>query len=512
MQPPVNKAHVIARNSFWYALEIIYSVFGALVTSVIVARAIGPVRLSYFNYIVWFTNVSAALSGFGVHTMARKYMAEYLNRDQRSVARAVYLASLRTQAWVSGAMTAAGLALVFTMGEPAYRVIGVLLVLNVAPRTIGFIPSQANNADEKMKRNTGPAVIGGTLTIALTLFSIWIGWDLTGVAAAMLAGPLIETLLKLRSVEQWLGDADASPIPLELKRRMRSFSGESIVLMIVNIIVWDRSDMFFLNRLNKDPRQLTFFSMAFNLSERLLMLPNAFSASVGATMMAQYGRGKEQLRRLTITSGRYALLTSVPLLAGMACVSLPVTRIYGEAFRPMAPVLAIVALMAIPKALLAAPTSLLQAAERQRSLILWGCIGGAVDIALDFLLIPGQGAVGAAIANGVGQAVAVAGVWLSAWRIARLRIRMRDIVPIPAAGAIMAAAVIAVLRVAPGYAGLAVAIPAGAVAWILALRVLRALDADDAARLRAAGRIFPAAFQSYWSRVIAVMVPAGGPA
>src|SRR4051794_12643101 len=112
MKPPVNKAHVIARNSFWYGVELLYSLVGALVTSIVVARAIGPLRLSYFNYIVWLTNTTAALGGFGLQTMARKYMAEYLNLGEKGVARAIYLSALRIQVWAAVGATVVGLALV----------------------------------------------------------------------------------------------------------------------------------------------------------------------------------------------------------------------------------------------------------------------------------------------------------------------------------------------------------------------------------------------------------------
>jgi len=62
----------------------------------------------------------------------------------------------------------------------------------------------------------------------------------------------------------------------------------------------------------------------------------------------------------------------------------------------MIPTLTLIALLAIPKALVSAPTMLLQTTERQGFLILWGCVCGAVDIGLDFLLVGKHGANGAA--------------------------------------------------------------------------------------------------------------------
>jgi O-antigen/teichoic acid export membrane protein len=174
----------------------------------------------------------------------------------------------------------------------------------------------------------------------------------------------------------------------------------------------------------------------------------------------------------------------------------------------MGPVLALVALAAIPKALIVAPTNLLQAIDKQRSLIAWGLTGGAVSVALDILLIPKYGAMGAAAAKGTGQAVALIGVWTTAARLAKLDLRLKDFGRIAAAGAVMAAGVVAVLRVLPrGYAGMMMAIAAGAAIWAVALRLVSALDGIDAGRFVAAGQIFPRAARPFWVRLVGFAVP-----
>src|SRR5262249_4914686 len=162
--------------------------------------------------------------------------------------------------------------------------------LAILPRMIGLIPSQANNAAELMKRNTGPSLTGGLVNIGLTWFSLWAGWGLFGVAASLAAGATVELILKLRSVQDWVGAQQAgaqqdSAIPAELKRRMFTYSAHGLVLMLLNVVVWDRSDLVILKLLNHVPGQVTFFSLSFNLTERLLMIPNSFGGSLSATMM-----------------------------------------------------------------------------------------------------------------------------------------------------------------------------------------------------------------------------------
>jgi O-antigen/teichoic acid export membrane protein len=336
---------------------------------------------------------------------------------------------------------------------------------------------------------------------------------LVWVAGATAVGAYLECGLKLRSVESWLGGVARGTVSRELRKRMFAYTGQGVALMLLNVVVWDRSDMVILKAMNNDPRQITFFSIAFNLSERVLMIPSSFGTSLAATMMAQFGRGQDRLKKMTVDGARYALLMALPLLLGMACISRPlVLLLYGEKYHLLISTLAIVALLAIPKALVAAPTLLLQASERQGFLIWWGCLCGVVDIGLDILLTPRHGANGAAIANGAAQAMGALGIWIYAWRTYGLDLRLPDFGRILACGAIMAAAVVAFTRVAPGYVGMFGAVAIGGAIWMVALRVTGALKPQDASRFLSVGGQFPAAMRPHWKRLIAWLAVAGAAA
>src|SRR5262249_31608797 len=156
-------------------LELISGLFGSWLVSVIVARVMGPQQLGYYTYISTLTTFTATVGAFGLPMTARKYMSEYLNRGERGLARSVDQLTVRLQFWIATAVTAVSLGLVFAFGDPTEHVISVLLVLNMAPRMLGFIPSQANNAAEALRRNTVPAVLSATLTISVTLLALWVG-------------------------------------------------------------------------------------------------------------------------------------------------------------------------------------------------------------------------------------------------------------------------------------------------------------------------------------------------
>jgi O-antigen/teichoic acid export membrane protein len=466
--------------------------------------------MGYFNLIFWMVNITASVGTFGLPVTTRKYMAEHLGRGEPGVARAIYGLALRIQTTIALAVTLGALVLVFAIGDPAHRLISVLLIGSVAPRMIGAIPSQANNAAELMKRNTQPSLIATAVNIAVTLFSLWIGWDLVGVSAGFTGAVLLETWLKLRSARDLLRGIAPQAIAPELKRRMFAYSGREIALMLLNVVVWDRSDVVILNHLNPDIRQVTFFSQAFGITERILLMPNSFVAALGVTIMAQHGRDEDRSRSIAVAGAKYAFLMALPLMAGIAAISGPlVPLLFGNAYVPMAPVLAIIALLAIPKGLTTPASMLLRSAGNQGFLIWVGAVGGALKVALDILLTRSHGAVGAALANGIAQAAAAAAIWIYVQRLYRIDLRLRDFGRIALSGIVMAAAAHGIVRVVPGAAGVAAAIVAAAVIWFAMLRLTGALNSADADRLRSMSRVAPAPVRPVFVRMVGLLVGAG---
>jgi O-antigen/teichoic acid export membrane protein len=480
----------IARNTLWYGFEVVAGLITAFATSIVIARAIGPQKLGYFNYIMWLANISAAIGSFGVPATARKYMAEYFGRGEPGVCRAIYEATLRLQVLTASLITAAGLILVFAVSNREYWGSSVFLVASVLPAMLTSIPAQANMAAENMRANVPSSLVSSLVYVSFVALSLLYGWGLPGIALGFLLGRSSEVALRLRSVRRWTRTLPAAPLPDEVRTRMRNFSGLSTVLMLLQVIVWDRSDIVLLKLFSGSIREITFYSVAFNLTEKVLLLPSPFGGAIGASVMAQYGRDREALRLLVARAARYMFLCGLPALLGLALLSRPLVQtLYGRQYLPVIPVLFLAAALAIPKTMLLPALQLLQAAEQQRFLVVWCCFCGAVNIAIDLLLIPTHGALGAAIGNGVGQSLGVAGMWVRAATLFRLDLPWRDFVRIAVCGFGMALVVFSCTLIFSGWRALAVGGAAGCVAFAVMLRLVRLLTEEDRWRIsRAAAR------------------------
>ncbi len=479
-----SNSETIARNTLWYGAENIAGLLTAGLTSILVARSFGPATIGHFSFIVWVTSVSALIGSFGLPLTTRKYMAEYLGRGDGGTARAIFFASLRTQTLLALGVACLGTAAALTMFQPGYRFVAALLFAALIPQMIISVPSQANNASERFASNV-PGSLAGMLVhaggIALTLS---FGWHLPGLAWSMLISRTVELIIKLVSALGWIGKLPKTDLPGHLRKRMLGFACGAFAFTALNYLVWERSDVLLLKLLQTDIRQIAFFSLPFSLVESTLMVPRTLASALGASSLTHYGGNRQNSYRITELSFKYTLMCGLPLLVGLAALSTPVVGLlYGPAYRPAAHVLAMISILAVAKSVLA-PVQTLYFATEKLGLVLWvTCLSGVVNILMDVTLIPRYGAMGAAVANGVAQALAAVLLWRQAVRIFNLRLHRRWLSGIALSTGVMAAAVLPAVVFLHHWINIPIAIAVGACAYLLMIRVTSLISTEERERL-----------------------------
>jgi O-antigen/teichoic acid export membrane protein len=504
-----SNAKVIGRNFIFLGLEVVITLVCTLLTTVFIARVIGPTRLGYFNLIFWLTSITCSVGSLGIPLTTFKYMGEFLGGGRKELARAVFFYNLWAQTVIASVLTAIGMIAVFTIVNPEYRSCAVLLVLSMVPNMITFVPSQANSAAEDAALNTRGAFVGAMVYVVAVAVSLLLGWNLIGIAAGVLLYRSAELAVKIVPVLKSMEAVPHVPLPAEIRKRMFSFSGLSTGLMILQIVIWDRSDIIFLKLLQPDIRQLAFFSVCFSVADRLMQMPQTFANALSATQMAEYGRDKDRLFRMTSKASTYVLLGALPILIGVACIGGPFVRvIYGSQYLPAIPVFIVVALFSIPKAILTPAQSLLYSAEDLGFILKWGCIAAAINVLLDFVLIPSHGAIGAAWANGIAQTFAAVSIWGRVLARYPVRIDMPVLLRLSAATLAMAIVVLSIVAVPFNpLMKLSVAIPAGAIVFLVTSRMFSVLQKDDRRRLLVFSALLPTAVGSSLARLVNFLIP-----
>jgi O-antigen/teichoic acid export membrane protein len=488
---------------------VVLEVFVALATSIPLARVIGPERLGYYGLMVWVANMSSLLGSMGAPAATRKYMAERLGKGRPGEARAVFQYTFRAQVISALGFTVAAMLAAWKFSDRGYETIGLLVAASLLPSMVLMIPAQANQAAENMRANVPATLISQTLYTIAVWVSLWRGWDLLGVSAGVLIYKWVELFMRLIPARRWLAAFPQEPLPAELRERLHSFSIRSLAIMLLNVLVWSRSDLLLLRALSPDMRQLTFFSLAQNLSEKAILVPRIFSVAAGASLMAQFGRDPEKLSGLLRLALRYLLLAGMPLLWGMSAVSVAlVPALYGSRYMEAIPVLALATMAAVPASIFMLAQNYLEAREQQRSIITWTCAAGVVKLAMDWLLIPHWGALGAAVGNSSGQLAAALGIWGFILSQGRLRLDWPYMARIAVATAMLYVAAHTVAQSFAPWPGLLLGVAAGTVTFLVALRLLKVLDAEDGRRLLTALEKAPAALRPQIRRVVGWLAPA----
>src|SRR5262249_13020510 len=155
-------------------------------------------------------------------------------------------------------------------------------------------------------------------------------------------------------------------------------------LMLLQIVVWDRSDIVLLKLLQPDIRQLAYFSVCFSITDRLMRIPQTFATALSATQMAEFGRNKNRLFRMTAQASTYVTLGALPILTGLACIARPFVQVvYGSQYLPAIPVFVVMSLLSFPKAFMTPAQTLLCCTEDVGFMLKSGMIAALMNIALD---------------------------------------------------------------------------------------------------------------------------------
>lgn len=486
----------IARNTAWYGLENVIGFATSLITSIAIARTLGPSKMGYIIYVTWVSSITSNLGGVGIPATTRKYMAEFLGGGDRATARFIYLRTLAIQAGMATFATAVAMIWVLRDSPADYRIAAILLILSIWPAMVNFISSQANVAAETLSANLPASIVSTVTYFVLTLLAIVLNWGVTGIAAAMLGMRLADCFVRLiptlRRIFNW--ESSNIHMPLDLRPRMLRFAFQSVMGMLLSLIVWDRSELFLLKHLSADIRQLSFYSVAFNLAERLLIFPTIFAAATGASILAQFGRDRTKLPAMTAASARYLGLLSIPLHVIAAALAGPALLVlFGQKYVGALVVAMVAPILCLPKAFLGPIQSLFESTDKQNYFLVATVIASFIDIGVAWHFIPTLGALGACLGSGAAQATAVCLMWAIGIRRYQIQLPWRFFGKITASSVVAALAAYAVVvKLSPLWGLIGGSIVSIVVFFTLAY-VFKMLEPEDCIRFRVISNACPRA-------------------
>lgn len=280
----------------------------------------------------------------------------------------------------------------------------VFLILS--PALAAIVLMEVASAGSRLTRRTHYSVVTRDLGPAmahliLVLGVSFVGWGLlaatTATTISFVVGGLLSWLVLVRlfpgAVKRW-------PSAGEFRETM-AFT-RSVTLIGVFGLVASRADLlligFFL-----DPRAAGLYNSAVQLSFGFAVVMGSFNAIFGPVSADLFRRGElSRLQTLYRVSAKWGLYVSLPILIPLILMSSDVLGlVFGDAFRPASPALAILVTAQLINVGTGSVGVLLLMTGHESSWTRISSASALVAVTLGLILIPRYGIVGGAIATAI---------------------------------------------------------------------------------------------------------------
>lgn len=480
----------VLRGGGWNALALVLPQLFVLIASAAAARALGADLLGRQSFISFIEITVVGLATVGLPLSLMRTVASALGEG-----RAAEVRGLQPWAWrllaltglVGGLVVASG-ALITSYERAAWLLAGYVCFVSVLQAVPGAV---LIGMQRWRTAATAGLVTGAASTVAVVVVLSAGG----GITEMFLIEAVVVTInlawtgtLAHRALARLAAKSGPSA---PLRKQTLGFARAASLLALLDLIVWKRSEFFFLARYSS-PGEIAQYSIAFAAVTALTQLPNSL-VGVASSFATLHGAGETDRIRSGFTRATRLMLTVVlPLTAGgLALGPSALALVYGDGFARAGTVV-LVLLLVLPLLPLGnLSDSVLTGMGQLRWPLRAVAAAVPVNLGLCLLLIPQHGAMGAAIANVAGQVVATIPVYGHTWRSLDLQLSdlrwtylVRSLLVATTAG--VAARLADAAAPGPALVGLLAGIAAFTTTWLLLARLVRVLSREDGAWLAAA--------------------------
>ncbi|MFZ0747489.1 MAG: polysaccharide biosynthesis C-terminal domain-containing protein [Terracidiphilus sp.] len=401
------------RNFGFSGARITVAGISSLIISVITARSLGAQQMGTYSFIFWVVGTIAGLSSLGLPDAIAKYVAEYSGVGNPALAVKVARTIIATQILAAILISLVGAGVWAALDR--YHLILILLGLaTVLPFALQQTLLALMEGSQRFDLQLIATLCGSAMQIAIVATFAARHASVQGFVLATFLSTLALTgftLFLCRPMLVSLPSSAAHGYSPDLSRRIFNFSISVYALWFLNLVVFDKSEMFFL-RIFKSPQEIAYYSIAFALTARLATAGESISCVLFPMFVTRYTHhGTDGLREIYQRSMRYLQMLMVPIFVW----AMPLTPgllvfVYGREFAPAGTVVQVLLGTLLITLTIAFGSNVIYTMERQAHFVRVMILVAAVNILLDLLLVPRYGALGAAFANGLSQAFAVCGL------------------------------------------------------------------------------------------------------
>ncbi len=366
-------------------------IFCAGAASVLLARYLGVERSGEYAAIYAYLALFTWLASFGVGPLIAREASKDRGAAGSLVATGIRLAA--AFAVLTGAIALACAPVAHLNG----KLFSLLAVAAVEVLLLGpvSLPGVIFQVDLRQWYPSTFSVIRQTLWLVVVLALIWAGAPLLYVILGRLAAAAVEAGLNWHFGHRFLQGPKKYLSPVAQKLLSGGFV---VTLTILATNIYMRIDQVMLHRMVGDAA-LGQYAQAVRVSELFEALPAAFISSLFPLLCASLA-DPPRYRRFLDLGFRYMTLAGAGLSLTFCLGARPIIHtLYGARFAPAAPLLAVLIWSEVAVFFGGTLGNALFAEGLQRYLLISTVAGAAINIALNLVLIPRMGAMGASWAT-----------------------------------------------------------------------------------------------------------------
>lgn len=403
----------IVRNAAISSVGTYFEYALGLVTSVWIARTLGPTEYGYYSFIVWLCGWMLIANNHALTTSSIKFLAEARGRGDTSGAQAICAYLLRVQTFSGGAVVALFLLSMLLAQPDEWRgsstwIIPMVVIAVVARAGFGMRVAIAKGF-ERFELEAIAVVMVGFLTVAMVLTAAGRTHDFKVFFLIYTIGSvLLNVTLRIGLRSRHIIPTHA-PLPEALHARLKRHL-LSTGIMIVILSVSTRTIETLLLKATASSAELGFFAISGTLTKGAVdVLASGLSATLLPAMARSFGRDTRLRRGMLGDSIRFFAFLGFGLAgAGLLVTPAIVHLMYGLRFEPAVQATQISLLIA-GCALLVAPINAFQTtSDLQSDRIRIASISLAVNLVAGVLLVPQWGLFGALATYGFARLAYIA--------------------------------------------------------------------------------------------------------
>lgn len=396
----LNSTASILNNSFWNFLSTSIKMIIGVISSILVGRYLGPELFGTYSYINYMTGITVVFATLGFPLMLMKYVSEYSGKDNPQIIRGIFKFVLKIE--IAASIAAFSIMTLFVLKVIKFScpMLFITGALTIFPLAFGMLYGSAIRGIQEYHLNTKIEFFSSIFQI-LGIFSVVIfKFSVFGFLIVVFFTNIIASTLRMIVWNRRMQNVAVVDIDKTLRKKILKYSGIMVLTGIVNSVVWERSEIFFL-QIFSNMSQVAFYSVAYGLVEKISEMATCLASVLLPAASAMWAGGEiHQVRRVYKLAIKYFTFIAVPICFGIAALAKPtIFLLYGDKFKDTAAILYILSIFRF-FVIIAAPLAAIIYGLNGHMYLLWLGIGCSIgNIVLDLLLIPKFGAVGAAFAN-----------------------------------------------------------------------------------------------------------------